>query len=110
MSTRILFCVLLMAAAPAFAAKPCEELKGEIAAQIEANHVPSYTLDIVDNDQAGDRTVVGSCDGGTRKIVYTRGTAAPAADPQAAPAPVTPAPAAAGTGKTETPASAPAGH
>lgn len=115
MTTRILFCALLVAAAPAFAAKPCEELKGEIAAQIEANHVPSYTLDIVDNDQAGDRTVVGSCDGGTRKIVYTRGPAAPAAAAPAtaataAPANAAPAPAAAASGKPETPASAPAGH
>ena len=109
MTTRILFCALMMAVAPAFAAKPCEELKGEIAAQIDANHVPSYTLDIVDNDQAGDRSVVGSCDGGTRKIVYTRGTAAPAAA-QATTATAPPPAAAPAAGKPETPASAPATH
>jgi len=86
MTSRILFCALLLACAQAFAAKPCEELKSEIAAQIEANHVPSYTLEIVANDQVGDRTVVGSCDGGTNKIVYTRGGAAPAPAPEAAPA------------------------
>jgi hypothetical protein len=85
MTSRILFLALLLACAQAFAAKPCEELKGEIAAQIDANHVPSYTLDIVANDQLGDRTVVGSCDGGTNKIVYTRGTA-PATAPDAVPA------------------------
>jgi len=81
MTSRILFCALLLASAQAFAAKPCEELKSEIATQIEANHVPSYTLEIVANDQAGDRTVVGSCDGGTNKIVYARGAAAPAPAP-----------------------------
>jgi hypothetical protein len=52
--------------------KPCEELKAEIAAKIEANGVKNYTLEIVANDQVGDRKVVGSCDGGTKKIVYTR--------------------------------------
>lgn len=106
MRPTILLCALLFAAAPAFAAKPCEELKGEIAAQIEANHVPSYTLEIVANDQVGDRTVVGSCDGGTNKIVYTRGTAAAApvaAAPTPAAAPAAPAPA-----KADAPVPAPA--
>jgi hypothetical protein len=56
----------------ALAVKPCEELKTEIAAQIEANHVPNYTLEIIPNDQIGDRKVIGSCDGGTKKIVYER--------------------------------------
>jgi len=108
MTTRILLCALIIASAPAFAAKPCEELKGEITAQIEANHVPSYALDIVDNDQVGDRTVVGSCDGGTRKIVYTRGAATPASAPPSEPASATAAPASAG--KADAPASTPAGH
>jgi len=71
---------LLAASVPAHAAKPCEELKTEIAAQIDANHVPSYTLEIVANDQVGDRQVVGSCDGGTKKIVYARGAAPKSAD------------------------------
>jgi len=100
MTTRIVLLAGLLAASPAFAAKPCEELKSEIAATIDANHVPSYTLEIVANDQVGDRTVVGSCDGGTNKIVYQRGTtpsAAPAdkaADAPPAAASPPPAPAA----------------
>ncbi len=52
--------------------KPCEELKAEIAAKIDANGVRNYTLEIVPNEQVGDRKVVGSCEGGTKKIVYTR--------------------------------------
>lgn len=52
--------------------KPCDELKSEIAAKIEANGVKNYTLEIVANDEVGDRKVVGSCEGGTKKIVYTR--------------------------------------
>ena len=94
MRTPILIFSLLLGSAPAFAAKPCDELKTEIAAQIEANHVSSYTLEVVANDQVGERTVVGSCDGGTNKIVYTRGTAAPASS---APQPAATAPANPGT-------------
>ncbi|WP_150549636.1 DUF1161 domain-containing protein [Pseudomonas marincola] len=35
--------------------------------------VASYTLEIVPNDEVSDETmVVGSCDGGTQKIIYQR--------------------------------------
>ena len=70
-----------MAFASAHAAKPCAELKTEIAAKLEAKGVKAYTLEVVGNDQAGDGKIVGSCDGGTKKIVYTK--AAPAQPPQA---------------------------
>lgn len=65
--------VLALAAAPAMARKPCEELKAEIAAKIEANGVKQYTLEIVPMDATADGKVVGTCDGGTKKIVYRRG-------------------------------------
>jgi len=52
--------------------KPCDELKLEIAAKIEANGVKDYTLEIVDKDYSGEGKVVGTCDGGSKKIVYTR--------------------------------------
>ena len=50
--------------------KPCEELKAEIEAKLKANGVEKYTLDIV---VAEEGKVVGSCDGGTKRIVYKRG-------------------------------------
>ena len=53
--------------------KPCEELKSEIAAKIDANGVKKYTLEIVANDQIGERKVVGSCEGGKKKITYKKG-------------------------------------
>ncbi len=59
-------------AQPALAAKPCEELKAEIAAMLDKAGVKSYVLEIVPNDKVGDAKVVGRCDGGTRKITYTR--------------------------------------
>ena len=66
-------CALSMfAVGQAHAAKDCDELKGEIAAKIEANGVKAYKLEIVPNDKVGDAKVVGSCAGGTMKITYTR--------------------------------------
>ena len=67
------FIGLVLASAPAWAAKDCEELKAEIAAKLDAKGVQGYTLDIVLNDQVGEQKVVGSCDAGTKKIVYKRG-------------------------------------
>jgi len=59
--------------------KPCEELKAEIAKKLEANGVKSYSLEIVPTEKAdaAEGKVVGSCEGGTKKIVYRRGEAAP---------------------------------
>lgn len=56
----------------AHAAKPCDELKAEIAAKLDAKGVKSYTLTVVPNDKVMDSTVVGSCDGGTNKITYSK--------------------------------------
>jgi hypothetical protein len=66
---------LISASAHAQAAKPCEELKSEIAKKIEANNVKSYSLEIVAKDQDAEGKVVGTCDGGTKKLVYRRTTA-----------------------------------
>jgi hypothetical protein len=58
-------------------AKACEELKTEIAAKLDAKGVKNYTLDIVAKDaDAGDAKVVGTCEGGAKKILYKRGEAA----------------------------------
>lgn len=73
--TRFAFTVLgmLMASAVLAAPKPCEELKAEIEAKIQARGVTSYTLEIVPNNEVHDQNmVVGSCDGGTRKIIYQK--------------------------------------
>lgn len=66
--------VLALAVSPAMAQrKDCNELKDEIDAKIKANGVAEYTLTIVDKDAPEDGKVVGTCDGGTKKIVYKRG-------------------------------------
>jgi len=77
----------LLIASPVLAqVKPCEELKGEIDAKIKNNGVPAFTTTIVDKDAAEDGKVVGTCEGGTKKILYKRGEATPA-PAEAAPAP-----------------------
>ena len=54
--------------------KACEELKMEIAAKLDAKGVKNYTLTIVDAKEVKETDkVVGSCDGGTKRILYTRG-------------------------------------
>jgi len=64
----------MLIALPALAQlKPCEELKSEIEAKIKNNGVNAFTLTIVGKDAAEDGKVVGTCDGGTNKIVYKRG-------------------------------------
>jgi hypothetical protein len=64
----------LVVSGPALAQrKDCGELKGEIEAKIKKNGVEKFTLDVVDADKQDDGKVVGTCDGGTKKIVYKRG-------------------------------------
>ncbi len=73
MKALIIAAILFLAAGSAWAAvKPCEELKSEIDAQLKVKGVTNYTLEIVPNDQVKDGKVVGSCDGGTKKIIYKR--------------------------------------
>jgi len=79
MKTVIAAIALAVATAPAHAQrKPCEELKAEIAAKVRKNGVKHFTLTVVPNAEVRDQQVVGSCDGGTKKITYRRDTPAPA--------------------------------
>ncbi|HEX2333554.1 MAG TPA: DUF1161 domain-containing protein [Burkholderiales bacterium] len=64
----------LVVSGPALAQrKDCGQLKGEIEAKIKANGVEKFSLDVVDKDAQAEGKVVGTCDGGTKKIVYKRG-------------------------------------
>jgi hypothetical protein len=73
---RMIFSLVLAAvfcSASAFAQiKPCEELKAEIEAKLKEKGVEGYTLEIVPADQVKDQKIIGSCEGGTKKISYTR--------------------------------------
>ena len=64
---------LLSLASAAFAqGKSCEELKAEIAAKLDAKGVSGYSLEIVDKGTAAGGNVVGTCEKGTKVIVYKR--------------------------------------
>lgn len=60
------------------ARKSCDDLKAEISKKLDAKGVVGYTLEAVDKGKEGDAKVVGTCDGGTKSMTYTRGGAAPA--------------------------------
>jgi hypothetical protein len=76
MKSLVLAACLCLAAMPAIAqtaqSKPCDELKAEIEKKLEANGVKNYTLQVVEAAKIKDEKVVGSCEGGTKKITYTR--------------------------------------
>jgi hypothetical protein len=72
MKRACIFIAMAITSTQAFASKPCEELKGEIAKKIEAKGVKAYVLEVVGTAEVGTQKVVGSCDGGTKKIVYTK--------------------------------------
>lgn len=63
----------LVLASTSFAqTKDCEELRMEIAAKLDAKGVKNYTLEIVAAESVKDEKVVGTCAGGTKRIVYKR--------------------------------------
>lgn len=62
------------------AIKPCQGLKAEIAKKLDSKGVTGYTLTIADKGKEAEGKIVGSCDGGTKSIVYTK--AAPAQQPR----------------------------
>lgn len=51
----------------------CETLREQISAKIRAGGVSQFTLVIADPSAKVDGRVVGSCERGSRKIVYTAG-------------------------------------
>lgn len=73
--------------APAQAAKPCEELKDEISKKLDAKGVKGYTLEIVAKNKDTEGKTVGTCDGGTKKIIYSKASAPAATPPKEAPKP-----------------------
>jgi hypothetical protein len=72
MKALALMALLMAVSVPALAKKDCNELKSQIEAKIKAQGVKSFSLEVVAGD-ARDGKVVGSCDGGAKKIVYKRG-------------------------------------
>jgi Protein of unknown function (DUF1161) len=65
--------ILLFAPMATYAAMPCGELKADIAKKLDAKGIQFYSLEIVPNEKVKDPgKVIGSCDGGKKKILYSR--------------------------------------
>lgn len=64
--------LLSLAVLPVWAQKSCEELKTEITAKLEAKGVKGAQLDVVPAAEVKDQKVVGSCEGGQKKITYKK--------------------------------------
>ncbi len=79
--------VVLAVGSYAFAGVPCDELKGKIEEGLKAKGVQNYTLTVVAMSETADGKQVATCDGNTKKIMYSRGEAAvkPAAAEKPAP-------------------------
>ena len=53
--------------------KDCKDLQAEIDAKIKKNGVDKFTLVVKDANEQAEGKVVGTCDGGSKKIVYKKG-------------------------------------
>ena len=71
MRTTIATLALALAAGPAFAT-PCDEVKAQVEAKLEKKGVKNYTIEAVAAADVGDKKVVGTCEGGKKKLVYTK--------------------------------------
>lgn len=78
----------LYAALPSFAAS-CTELQAEVEAKIRNGGVSQFTITIVDANAADAGKVVGTCEMGAKKLIYTL---APSANTVAFAPPVAPTP------------------
>jgi Protein of unknown function (DUF1161) len=65
--------VFLLCSAAFAAVKPCGKLKAEIESKLKEKGVQGYTLEVVPAGQVKDQKVIGSCEGGSKKITYSRG-------------------------------------
>lgn len=50
----------------------CDDLKSKIETKLEGKGVKNYTLQVVAKDTETKDRVVGNCEGGSKKIIYTR--------------------------------------
>jgi hypothetical protein len=71
-TTRLILAVALSAVAASAHATPCDAVKSQVEAKIKAHGVKAYSLEVVPAAEVKDAKVVGSCEGGARKIVYKR--------------------------------------
>ena len=73
MKSTLAFVLLALVSLPTLAAgRNCDELKAVLTAKLDHLGVKDYTLEIVDNADIKERKVIGTCDAGRKKIVYSK--------------------------------------
>jgi hypothetical protein len=78
--------LVLLRALPGWALS-CDELQAEVEAKIRSNGVSQFSVAVVDANAAAPGKVVGSCDRGSKKLLYQpTGTAVPRTEQAAKPA------------------------
>jgi hypothetical protein len=70
--SQAIFAILLSAVASSAWATPCDALKEQIDAKIKTHNVKAYALVVVPAAEVKDQKVLGSCEAGSKKIVYKR--------------------------------------
>ena len=83
----LLISLMLAFAGAAHGAEDCEALRTRIEQKIAASGVARFTVTVVDANASADGQVVGSCELGTKKVVYLKDAGAALA-PASAPTPV----------------------
>lgn len=83
---------LLLHAMPVWAIT-CEELRTEIEAKIRGASVSQFTVTVVDTSATSPGRVVGSCERGSKKLVYQQTDASPGNAAATRTPPATPRPA-----------------
>jgi hypothetical protein len=67
--------IFLLSSQAMLAIVPCSELKTKIEDGMKEKGVEGFTLTVVPMSDAAEGKVVGTCEGGKNKIVYTKGEA-----------------------------------
>ena len=63
---------LVLSASVSAEIKSCDALKAEIDAKLQAKGVTNYMLEVIETSAVKDEKVIGSCDGGSKKITYRK--------------------------------------
>lgn len=63
--------LILISATSWAAVTSCDEIKSKIETKLAGKGVKNYALQVVAKDVETKNRVVGSCEGGSKKIIYT---------------------------------------
>ena len=74
--------IMLFVASTASHANNCDAIRAQVEGKIRAAGVTSFTLSIVEADARVPGKVVGTCDLGTKKIIYVPGKSPATAEPK----------------------------